>query len=117
MSTAKVAEKNYFPRIGEQVFSMGCNLGNNPTCMSGGIATINRYLGENNFEVSGRPEQGRSGGGLFNSEGKLIGVLNSAIGEENAGLYGGINFIHKYLDSLGLSDLYKLILAMFIKTQ
>jgi CBS domain-containing protein len=51
------------------------------------INAINRYRGFPNVSIFGRPQSGRSGGGLFNSAGELVGVCSAADGSE--GLYAG----------------------------
>ncbi|MEM0465834.1 MAG: serine protease [Candidatus Pacearchaeota archaeon] len=116
ITTAKVAGKDYVPKVGEGIFSVGCTFGQNPSCSSGNIVSIDRYSNFPNIETKEIPgaEQGRSGGGLFNSEGKLIGVLSAKDPVEREGLYGSLKLIHDYLDRLGLFDLYKLILSLTI---
>lgn len=51
------------------------------------IAALNRYKGFPNQSIIGRPQSGRSGGGLFNEAGELVGVCSAADGSE--GLYAG----------------------------
>jgi hypothetical protein len=56
------------------------------------ITGINRYRGFPNVSILGRPQSGRSGGGLFNANGELVGVCSAADGNE--GLYCGLDAIH-----------------------
>jgi hypothetical protein len=51
------------------------------------ILRLNRYAGFPNQSILGRPKSGRSGGGLFNAAGELVGVCSAADGQE--GLYAG----------------------------
>jgi hypothetical protein len=51
------------------------------------ITAVNRYSGFANVSIVGRPASGRSGGGLFNERGQLVGVCSAADGSE--GLYAG----------------------------
>ncbi len=44
---------------------------------------IDKFLGPPNLQVAGAPVQGRSGGGLFNKDGLVIGVCNAADPEDN----------------------------------
>ncbi|MCA9229332.1 MAG: trypsin-like peptidase domain-containing protein [Planctomycetales bacterium] len=92
---------------GGGVTSVGCNLGANPTAIGSRITTINRYQGHPNVEVAGAPVEGRSGGGLFNATGQLIGVCFAADPEANEGLYASLPSILDKLDSLGLSMVYQ----------
>jgi hypothetical protein len=55
------------------------------------ITGINRYRGFPNVSILGRPQSGRSGGGLFNAAGELVGVCSAADGQE--GLYCGLDAI------------------------
>jgi len=89
------------------VTTVGCNHGENPTAIASRITAIDRYQGHPNVEVAGAPVEGRSGGGLFNAEGKLIGVCFAADPESNEGLYASLPSIIAKLDSLGLSMVYQ----------
>lgn len=96
---------------GEPVRSVGCDLGEDPTVRTGQVVDLNRYQGPANVEVSGAPVQGRSGGGLFNRNGRLVGVCFAADEEANEGLYAGIASVHAQLDRLGMSGLYRGVTA------
>jgi hypothetical protein len=71
------------------------------------VTNVDRYQGPPNIEASGAPVEGRSGGGLFNSAGQLVGVCFAADYEGNEGLYTAIESIHDELDRLNLSDVYR----------
>jgi len=89
------------------VTTVGCNHGKNPTAIASRITAIDRYQGHPNVEVAGAPVEGRSGGGLFNTEGELIGVCFAADPEANEGLYASLPSIIAKLDSLKLSMVYQ----------
>lgn len=99
------------PSFGEQVndrvYSVGCDRGADPTVRDSRVTAINRYNGPPNVETSGAPVQGRSGGGLFNSRGELVGVCFAADNEGNEGLYSGLASVHVGLDALGLQQVYR----------
>ncbi|MEM8943820.1 MAG: trypsin-like peptidase domain-containing protein [Planctomycetota bacterium] len=88
------------------VTSVGCNHGHNPTVRDSRVTSIDRYEGTPNVEVAGAPVEGRSGGGLFNTSGQLVGVCYAADPQGNEGLYAGLPSIHAKLDSLKLSMIY-----------
>jgi hypothetical protein len=92
---------------GEAVTTVGCNNGQNPTAIVSRITTIDRYQGHPNVEVAGAPVEGRSGGGLFNAQGQLIGVCYAADPQANEGLYASLPSIHAKLDSLQLAMVYQ----------
>ena len=91
-------------RQGDVVYSMGCDHGSAPSRFDSRVTKLNRYLGAANIETSGLPVQGRSGGGLFNAEGELVGICFAADAELNEGLYCGTQVVHSQIDKLGLSD-------------
>ncbi|MEQ8836755.1 MAG: hypothetical protein RID07_08125, partial [Lacipirellulaceae bacterium] len=71
------------------------------------VTAINRYQGAPNFEAAGAPIEGRSGGGMFNSAGQLVGVCFAADHEGNEGLYAALGSIYAKLDELKLSNVYR----------
>ena len=92
---------------GSQLFSIGCNKGDDPTIMQGRLKAIDRYMGAGNFVVSGEPIDGRSGGGLFDNQGQLVGVCNAADPQANEGIYASLKEVHHQLDQKGLSFVYR----------
>lgn len=89
------------------MFSIGCNHGGEPTVIRSHITSIDRYLNAPNIEVAGMPVLGRSGGGLFTKDGRLIGVCNAADEVDNEGIYAGLASLHWQLDRIGLSRVYQ----------
>ncbi|MEZ6101001.1 MAG: trypsin-like peptidase domain-containing protein [Pirellulaceae bacterium] len=104
---AKVAGVGSVVRANHAVFSIGCNQGDDPTVIHSKVIEVNRYHGPANLVVSGRPVNGRSGGGLFDAEGQLIGVCNAADQEWDEGLYAALGPIHAELDAAGLAFVYR----------
>jgi len=105
--SAHVAGSGSRPKEGEHVFAVGCNRGADPTILKNRIISVNRYHGPANLVVGGRPVDGRSGGGLFNLRGELIGVCNAADQEADEGLYAALGPIHAELDAAGLGFIYR----------
>jgi hypothetical protein len=69
------------------------------------VTGVNKFLGPPNLQVAGQPVSGRSGGGLFTIEGRVIGVCNAADPTDDEGLYAALGSIHAALDESQLSFL------------
>ena len=89
------------------VTSVGCSHGDNPTAIDSRVSAVDRFEGTPNVEVAGAPVEGRSGGGLFNAEGQLVGVCYAAEPQADEGLYVSLPAIYRKLDSLNLSMIYQ----------
>lgn len=94
-------------RKGQGVFTIGCDHGSNPTRQDTTISSINRYLGAANIETAGAPAVGRSGGGMFDTQGRLLGVCNAACKEDNEGIYAGTEVVYQQLSRIGHAHLYE----------
>ncbi|MCH7988008.1 MAG: trypsin-like peptidase domain-containing protein [Planctomycetes bacterium] len=94
-------------RPGERVVSIGCSSGDFPTKQQLRVTALNRYRGPDNIECTGIPVQGRSGGGLFNASGEVIGVCVAADPRDRRGLYAGLKAVQKLLDRTNLAHLYR----------
>lgn len=92
---------------GTPVSTVGCNRGADPTVMQTRITALNRYEGHPNIEAAGAPIEGRSGGGLFNAAGQLIGVCFAADPTGDEGLYVALASIHEKLDQQRLTMIYR----------
>jgi hypothetical protein len=106
VSVAPIAPDHTPVERGDRVATIGCSNGKDPTLLPQRINNLDHYLGPANIEVSGAPEEGRSGGGLFNLQGQLIGVCYAADYEGKEGLYAALDSVHVELDRLGLKDVY-----------
>lgn len=98
------------PRTGQSVFSFGCDRGDDPSRRDTritGVDKYNQHLGVSNLEIAGAPIDGRSGGGLFDSQGRLVGVCNAADYKNDVGIYAGPGNIRWQLDRIGLAALYQ----------
>ena len=122
---ARVAPPGYTIRPGDAVTSVGCNNGDDPTVQHSRVNSLDRFLdaGEQhggnagrphapwNLQVAGQPVIGRSGGGLFSSDGMVIGVCNAAEPVDREGLFAALGSIYAALDQQGLASLYKQAVA------
>jgi len=71
------------------------------------ITALNRYLGPDNLECSGVPDQGRSGGGLLTKDGLVIGVCTAADPRDQRGIYAGLKAVQQLLHQCQLAHLYQ----------
>jgi hypothetical protein len=101
-----VASTDYRPQRGEPVFSVGCDHGAAPTIRESQISSVDRYAGPPNLEILGHPVEGRSGGGLFTADGRLIGVCNAADLQEDRGIFAGLPTVHYQLKSINQERIY-----------
>lgn len=102
---ANVAALNDAAERGDRVLSIGCGGGAEPSRLRIRVTELNRYRGPDNIECTGVPEQGRSGGGLFNARGEVVGVCFAADPRDRRGLYAGLRPIHDLLVAAGLKRL------------
>lgn len=93
------------PAEGDVAFSFGCDRGADPTRRDTQVKHINRYIGPANVEIHGAPVVGRSGGGLFNAQGQLIGVCNAADAEDDEGIYAALPVVEQHVAALRLESL------------
>ena len=101
----------------DAVCSIGCSNGDLPTRLNMSVVDINRYEGPENILCTIDPTQGRSGGGLFNAEGQVIGVCSAADRQAKQGLYTGIGAIRKVITQLSLDPLFRKMPASFNDTR
>jgi hypothetical protein len=96
--TARIAPPGYRIQRGMPVVSVGCNNGNPPTAQRSQVTSLDKFVGPPSIQVAGQPVEGRSGGGLFSSEGYVIGVCNAADPSDKEGLFAALGSIHAELD-------------------
>lgn len=105
LPVATIAGLPNAPTVGQHVFSIGCSSGEPPSKRQHRVTCLNRYNGPDNIECTGVPVQGRSGGGLFDTAGRLIGICIAADQRDQRGLYSGLQPIHELLAEAKLSHL------------
>ena len=89
----------------QTVLSIGCSRGELPSIERLRVTTLNRYEGPDTIECTGVPVKGRSGGGLFSTNGHVVGVCTNADPQEGRGVYAGLKPIHQLLRSAGMEAL------------
>lgn len=105
-----VIRQGVLPEVGSGVFSFGCDRGDLPSRRDTRITGVNKYnqhKGASNLEIAGAPIDGRSGGGLFDNQGCLVGVCNAADYKGDIGIYAGPGAVQWQLDRVQLSRLYR----------
>jgi len=107
VSAARIAPPGYQVAKGARVVNVGCNNGDLPTVRYAHVTALDKFLGAANVEVSGLPVQGRSGGGLFTTDGLVIGVCNAAVPTDDEGLYAALASIHAEFDQAELPFVYR----------
>ncbi len=104
----ELASANFLPRQGDAAFSVGCSRGRAPTVMDCRVKRTARYgLGNDPFmamkiDTTNKPTDGRSGGGLFDDQGRLIGVCNAMAEELDEGIYSSLENVFWQLKELKL---------------
>ena len=107
LPVARVADEELRLSEGQRLVSFGCNGVEPPTREAVTVTRLNRYLGPDNVECTGVPLQGRSGGGLFDAAGRVVGVCFAADPTYQRGLYAGLDPIQKLLSKCRLASLYQ----------
>jgi thiol-disulfide isomerase/thioredoxin len=102
---ARMAPASHSVQSNEAVINIGCNHGDPPTARFSRVTAIDKFLGPPNLVVAGQPVQGRSGGGLFTTDGLVIGVCNAADPADDEGLYAALPPIHAELDRMGVAEM------------
>jgi len=89
---------------GDALMSIGCGGGDIPTRANVELLHVNRYNGPENLECTMRPQQGRSGGGLFHQD-ELVGICVLADPRAPRGIYSGLQPVIPLLEKAGLTHL------------
>ena len=108
MPVMPIAKLGYQPKVGEQLFSIGCDAGEDPTIRHTVSTAVDKYgkrHGVGNIEIFGAPVGGRSGGGLFTKDGLLVGVCLASNKFENIGIYASPKSYGFILSLAGYSEL------------
>ncbi|MEM8864480.1 MAG: trypsin-like peptidase domain-containing protein [Planctomycetota bacterium] len=104
---AHVAASPTAAMVGQPTWSVGCDRGADPTVRSGRVTSTDKYQRPPSLTTTGAPVVGRSGGGLFNARGEVVGVCFGADEPGNEGFYAKLTSIHAELDKLGLTEIYR----------
>lgn len=92
LSPVPIARSTDSVDVGDEVFSVTAD----PIELHRHTVTrINPYQGPSTIECTGMPVVGRSGAGLFNVSGELIGVCFAANRSEQTGIYAGLSEVLK----------------------
>ena len=102
----EIASKRTSISTGEDAFSIGCDHGEFPTIRHTRIKNKAAYDGAIKYDIYGRPVDGRSGGGLFTDDGRLIGVCNAAVVDVDEGIYTALDTIHWQFEHTNLAHLF-----------
>jgi thiol-disulfide isomerase/thioredoxin len=108
---ARVVPPHWAPKARMGMITVGCSEGHDATAWSTQIVNSSmRGLQGNGayeaIECAIAPKQGRSGGGLFTSDGYVAGVCDFAEPRGDHGLYAAPKSIYSVLDRNNLSALY-----------
>ncbi|MEM9943082.1 MAG: trypsin-like peptidase domain-containing protein [Planctomycetota bacterium] len=106
INPVELAKQEDDVKVGLDVFSIGCDHGQDPTIRRTRIKRKAAYDGAVKYDIFGRPVDGRSGGGLFNESGELVGICNAAVVDEDDGIYAALDTIHWQLKTVNLTHLF-----------
>jgi thiol-disulfide isomerase/thioredoxin len=84
--------------------SFGCDGGKVPSKKTVMLIEENRYQGPGNLVCSTDPASGRSGGGLFDADGRLVGICSCANREKSEGLYMAWSAVDGLMEKLQLAQ-------------
>jgi len=114
LMASRVVPATWQPQRGMKMYSVGCSHGNDATAWDTRILDpkVKMNGGDNKqpfFEMKclNQPSEGRSGGGLYTTDGYVAGVCDFADPNEHVGLYAVPTAIHKLLDRNQLMALYQ----------
>ncbi len=106
LPAVEVASRRTRVSKGDNAFSIGCDHGKAPTIRHTQIKNRASYDGAIKYDIYGRPVDGRSGGGLFTDDGRIIGVCNAAVIDVDEGIYTALDTIHWQLAKVKLDHLF-----------
>ena len=106
-----IAPPAYQIQPSQPAWSVGCDNGGNPSVRAHQVMSIDKISQQGSsfhyVQVSGAPIAGRSGGGLFSSEGYLIGVCVTACPTVNDGHFVPPHMIRHILDKANLAHIHQ----------
>lgn len=107
MPVARLAPRQENLYVEQPVFSLGCDHGEPPTIRHTQLKRSALYNNARKFEIYGRPVDGRSGGGLFTTDGKLVGVCNAAAVDYDEGIYSALDNVYEMIEKSNLIALFE----------
>jgi hypothetical protein len=112
LAASRVVPPDWKPRPNLEMIAVGCPEGNDATAWTTWIVNPSTMLrvGGRNYEAIEcvhAPKQGRSGGGLYTTDGYVAGVCDFAEPVGNRGLYAAPRSIYQILDRQKLMALYE----------
>jgi thiol-disulfide isomerase/thioredoxin len=114
LPSSRVVPASWKPERGMAMTTVGCSHGNDATAWSTkildpriGMSNTSTKQGFATIKCAFQPKEGRSGGGLYTSDGYVAGVCDFADPNEHVGLYAVPEAIHHLLDRNQLTALYK----------
>lgn len=106
ITPVQVAAADFPVNKGNSIFTIGCDHGERPSIRRSQVKNQAKYDGINKYEIFGRPVSGRSGGGMFTADGKLVGVCNAAVVDVDEGVYVALDTIHWQFEKVRLAHLF-----------
>jgi hypothetical protein len=73
----------------------------------GRVLAVDRFSGPHNLQVEGEPVEGRSGGGVFSSDGMVVGICNAADRDDHAAYCAALPTIQAEMDQANVAFIYK----------
>jgi thiol-disulfide isomerase/thioredoxin len=114
LPASRVVPASWQPKKGMPMTTVGCSHGQDATAWSTtileprvGMSNTQTKQGFATIKCAHQPKEGRSGGGLYTSDGYVAGVCDFADPNEHVGLYAVPEAIHRLLDKNQLMALYK----------
>jgi hypothetical protein len=114
LASSRVVPPWWSPKKGMKMYTVGCSHGADATAWDTTILepkiTMTNTATRKNFseiKCANQPKEGRSGGGLYTTDGYVAGVCDFADPNEHVGLYAVPEAIHRLLDRTQLMALYK----------
>jgi thiol-disulfide isomerase/thioredoxin len=114
LPSSRVVPPWWKPEKGMTMFTVGCSHGNDATAWDTTIldprVTMSNTATKKSFseiKCKNQPKEGRSGGGLYTTDGYVAGVCDFADPNEHVGLYAVPEAIHRILDRNQYTALYK----------
>jgi thiol-disulfide isomerase/thioredoxin len=114
LPASRVVPTWWTPERGMKMITVGCSHGEDATAWDTKILdpkiTMSNTATKKTFseiKCANQPKEGRSGGGLYTTDGYVAGVCDFADPNEHVGLYAVPQAIHRLLDRNQLMALYK----------